>query len=374
MSHLVARTVPLAEGFRFLADLDTADPMAELVGSPEWCHAAVDTVGADALRAIVFHEAQSAPTDWVGIVVLERRRAGWRSGSPGFPMWQWPMAEFGYGFRPRFQLNKLPLSHSDWWVPLRVHVGRTRLELLRCDSNFGTASELLDPFTHRTLQPLSGPAVWAGATGGSFDEWRKRLQTRHVRSFDYYSRRIRRENGQWRSFSTIEQTPDDVEEALKRVFRLHALRVRAKGQRSAYLTRRGRRFLIALSRHGHSKLQLRLTELWIDSGAVAGALSFIKNGRFTCFMPGWHPNFSHLDLGRQVIYAQITNEWEASNRIDVIDLLGGDLPYKAEFGLSPHSTLNWIAARSSFAARREHAVTYLRTHRRRTSPSPPLKN
>ena len=94
-------------------------------------------------------------------------------------------------------------------------------------------------------------------------------------------------------------------------------------------------------------------------------LAFVHAGHYRCFMPGWDPTERKFDLGRQMIYHQILNEFE--RELTTIDLLGGDLAYKREFGLTSVPTTNLVTRPTRGAATRKKLVDgALRMYRRIT--------
>lgn len=99
---------------------------------------------------------------------------------------------------------------------------------------------------------------------------------------------------------------------------------------------------------------LRISVLRVDHDPAAACLSFIHKGRYKAFMSGWNRCYHKLDLGRQVIWHQILTGHEGEMR--EIDLLGGDLNYKREFGLTARATRDVTVTPNSSAFARQRFV------------------
>ena len=136
-------------------------------------------------------------------------------------------------------------------------------------------------------------------------------------------------------------------------FALHRSRMLAKGRHEAVLGARAEQFLRELAR-ATADASLRLSLLRRQDRFAAACLSFVHHGRYQAHVSGWDQAHARFDLGRQVIYHQILAELPRGLR--QIDLLGGDLDYKREFGLERTPTADVIARPSAAAATRERLV------------------
>jgi CelD/BcsL family acetyltransferase involved in cellulose biosynthesis len=348
VTDLDATTVGLESALELLGEFERARPHPEFAGSSAWCRATADVRGEEALVPIVMSKAGGDP---VGVLLLQRVAAGWRSGSPGQSCLRWPFQEFGYHFTPAWR--SADDADPRWIDALVIAHPSDHVELLRC-----APTARVEP-THSRMRVVDGPTTWRLSVDGDFERWRGGLRGEHRRDLGYYSRRIAKAGGAWDDLNP----DDDPAAALGDCFDLHARRVAAKGQSSAYLEPAARRFLVRLTELHRSST--RVTRLTIDGQVVAANLSFVHNGHYQCFMPGWEPRFHKLDLGRQVIYHQIEREFAAAAGLASIDLLGGDLAYKREFGLTPHPTLDIVSRPSTGASVREElAQSAIRVYRR----------
>lgn len=342
MSTLTARVAPLDT---VLARLSAWRPSpATLAGSPAWCAAAGKAYGAESLVAVVFERDGAL----AGVTVLQRASAGWRSGSPGQSCLQWPAQAFGYRFAPCLAppAHPVPPAPPTAWIDALIAAfPGARLQLSRIDAT-ATATATAPAGMARAFP---GPATWCAPISGGLDGWYASLKGEHRRDLGYYRRRIAKAGGVWHEPTTAAER----HAALETTFTLHAARVGDKGQQSAFATPGGRRFCHALL--DAAAADARLTLLEIDGVCIAGCLAFVVDGGYECYLPGWDPRHRHLDLGRQVIHAQLLAEFGRGS-LRRIDLLGGDLAYKREFGLSPLPTIDVVVPPSRAALVREGLV------------------
>lgn len=325
-------------------------PTGHLSQSIRWIEAAHNVAGAGALRPVLFRDPDGRV---LGAAVFEQARLGWRSGSPGRAVLRWPLQEYGAHFAPIFR--RPGLDQADWLVALTQLYPDLQLELRR------SAAILLPEDFPADLRATPGPGVWTTATPRGLAAWQRSLTGEHRRDLGYYRRRIDRAAGLWRDLDPDQDPGPALEECLA----LHARRVAHKGQRSAYLTPRGQRTLQALCRN--FRAELRLSFLDLCGAPVAASLAFLHGGRYSCLLTGWDPRHRKLDLGRQVIHHQLLAAFRAD--LQHIDLGGGDLSYKQEFGLQRLPSLDFTRAPSRGAALREGLVRgALRVYRRIRQP------
>ncbi|MEM7201537.1 MAG: GNAT family N-acetyltransferase [Planctomycetota bacterium] len=336
--RLTARPVHGDEATSLVARFEHADPTADLSTSTAWNVAAGAVRGESAVQRFALIDGDR---QIVGLVALERRVAGWRSGSPGAALWTWPMAELGYEFRPRWRPECAAIVREHWQEAVADALAGERLELPR------TAAAAC-PAEPSGLAATPGPAVWTAPAAASADAWLHSLQSRHRRDLGYYRRRIDRGGGVWRQFET--EPTADLDAALAISFQLHGERIATKGQRSAYLQPPHRAFLQRLA-HELRETALRLTILSIDGAPAGSCLSFCYAGRYQAYMPGWSPAHHKLDLGRQIIAHQIQHDLDSG--IHEISLLGGDLAYKRELGLEARATQDLVRVPSRPAELRQ---------------------
>ncbi len=343
-SSLVADLAADRERWALHGRLEDADPDADLAGSFAWCRASVRAVGEERIVHVALHDSGGAS---VGLVVLEHGKTGWRSGSPGRACLRWPFQELGYGFGPRWEPGVAPEVRAGWLTALRSRFPDVHFELERCSAEaFGPRSA----DSHGSTRMAEGDATWTRAVEGSVDEYLASLKGKHRRDLAKYRRDIAAAGGEWIECSGA---PVELARAFEACFELHRRRLSEKHTQSAYFSERGRRFLLALAREMGPE-GLRLTLLRCGGRDVAGCLSYVFRHRYKAFLSGWDRSHARLDLGRQVIYHQILGEFERGVR--EIDLLGGDLDYKREFGLVRRPTLDVIGRPNPSAQRREALV------------------
>ncbi len=334
MLELRAEPLELDQALQWLRDHDDAPT---LCSSTFWYRAAARARGPQHLIAVAIR--QGATT--VAVTVLAEDTADWRTGSPGQARLRWPFQELGYNFAPVFAPG-FDASELDWLAALRELFPSSRLELRRCDE--AACSGLHTDTAERS----PGPPTFALDVDGELDNWKGSLRSSHRRDFDYYRRRIGKLGGR---FTDLTET-DNLCSFLDPCFELHASRVADKGQTSLYLREDNRTFLRQLA--SVARTSARVSLLHIGDEIVGGCLAFVYRGHYSCFMPGWDPRRRSLDLGRQLIYQQILGEFERG--LACIDLLGGDLAYKREFGLRPRSTTDLVMVPGHGARLRENLV------------------
>ena len=334
---LVARRVPAEVGHALAERFEAGDPGADLAGSVAWNRAAARALGEERSVGVAV-ELPGAEAG--GHAALAVTRAGWRSGSPGQPCLAWPMHELGFGFAPRLAR---PLGTERWLEALQAAFPSHRLELTRCRP--GLVADA--PAGWRRQE---GVGTWVRAWDqGVADgpEYLASLQGKHRRDLGKARREIEAAGGQWVDHEQADPA------ALDACFALHRARLLGKGARSAYFAATGERFLRELARQ-MSGCGLRLTLLRRGDRLLAACLSFVFARRYKAFVSGWIPAEAKLDLGRQVIFHQVLGEIERGVR--EIDLLGGDLAYKREFGLAKRATLDLVRVPGVVAAARERIV------------------
>lgn len=349
---LRATLVTSGEGLDLAARAEQADPAADFAGALPWLQAAGQVLGAEALVHVALHDAATGRL--AGCVALQRTRADWRSGSPGRTTLVWPMADVGFGFRPRWFGEPAPTA----WLPaLRALFRDERIELRRCDAA-SVPDELPAAF-----ERSEGIGTWVLRDPGTTETWLASLQGKHRRDLAKYRRDIQKAGGEWLDSTSAEPTLLDA------CFQLHRSRLHDKGKRSAYFAAPVEGFLRALAQRTAGD-GLRLSLLRRDDRFAAACLSFVHRGRYKAFVSGWDRAHARFDLGRQVLYHQVLAELPRG--LAEIDFLGGDLDYKREFGLRKVSTVDVIGHGSGLAKLRarvvEGALQAYRSTRARLQP------
>lgn len=348
--------VPLPVTARLLYPADALElaqrtPTGEepFAGSAPWLRAATAHFEPERLLHVGFE----LDGELVGHLTLLRTRANWRCGSPGQPTLTWPGGSIGYHFVPRWLR---PVGTLDWLSPLRRLFPRHRLELLRCHAR---AIPVAAP---PGIELREGTATWIRHDPGDLIAWLGSLRGKHRRDLGKYRRDIATAGGEW---IDVDQPVPELFEAC---FRLHRTRLSAKGCARGAVDAADERFYHALA-EAMAGTGLRLSLLRLDGAFAAACLSFVHQQHYLACVSGWDPRHRHLDLGRQVIHHQLLNELPHGLRC--IDLLGGDLAYKREFGLSPVPTIDVIghpnrgaALRARVADRAIHTLRSLRTRLR----------
>ncbi|MCB9871778.1 MAG: GNAT family N-acetyltransferase [Planctomycetes bacterium] len=313
--------------------LETALQRAELwdagraTSTAAWARAAV--AAGEVLLGVEFLAADRP----IGATVLARDTATWHSGSPGQPRLRWPAMALGYRFAPA----TAPECTLHRWVDaLSAHFPDHRIELQRCDPDVvGDIGE--------RARTAAGVSTWRSARVPDFATWLANLRGTHRRDLGYYRRRLLRAGAQFRSAPA---------EALDTCLALHRLRVADKGQQSGYLTGTAPQFLRTLARHAGPAL--RLTELCLDGDVVAACFALVHRDEYQCFLPAWNPAFRRFDLVRQLVYEQLREQLSAGPC--TVDLLGGDLAYKRELGLTATPTVDVVVPPSRAARWREDVM------------------
>ena len=321
---LQAVPLPFDAGMSLAAACEAADPAADFAGSLPWLQAAARTLGTDRIVHVGLRTGASGP--FLGHLALQRTRAAWRSGVPGRATLCWPMAEIGFGFRPRW---REPTAGGDWLAALHAAWPDHRIELRRT-----AADALVGSATPAAFTVGAGIGTWALRQPLTEPTWLAGLRGKHRRDLHKYRRDIDACGGTW-----LDSTAADPD-LLAACFQLHRSRLGVKGARSAYFAATVEQFLreLAAATAGEG---LRLSLLRRDGRFVAACLSFVHRRRYKAFVSGWDRASSRLDLGRQVLFHQILSELRVG--LDEIDLLGGDLAYKAEFGLHKQPTVDLVA-------------------------------
>ncbi|MBI5850599.1 MAG: GNAT family N-acetyltransferase [Planctomycetes bacterium] len=338
---LVAEIAPAAVAWSIAERLDAVDDTADFAGSTAWCRAASDVLGDANTAHVVFRDGSGTAVGWT---MLERGAAGWRSGAPGASCVSWPFAAIGYRFRPRFLVELAPALRATWIQALRSSFRGRRLELVRLDPE-----EAAVEVEHAHLDRADGPATWATKVSGDADGWYATLDGKHRRDLKKYRRDIAAFGGEW--CDTLDGAP--LGESLDVLFALHRRRIAHKGATSACGTPRSERFLRRLAER-EAAAGTRVVVVRHGGEPMGACLSFAHRRRLKVTVSGWDQGFSRYDLGRQVIHHQILREFERG--LVEIDLLGGDLPYKREFGLERRPTVDLVVRPSAFAALREDLV------------------
>lgn len=321
--------------------LEADDHGARFAGSFVWCRTAADVLGDDATQHLLFRDGNGEVVGWT---MLERATAGWRSGSPRVACLTWPFAAIGYRFRPRFAPGLGAETRADWLAALQAACAGVRLELTRLDLHDASGA-IPGAFVERT----HGPSTWASGVPDDAEAWYGTLEGKHRRDLKKYRRDIANAGARW--CDTLDGAP--LEDALDACFALHRRRIAHKGATSACGEPRNERFLRALARHEAARAT-RVVVLRMDGEPMGACLSFAHHRRLEVTVSGWDQRFARYDLGRQVIHHQILREF--ARGLDEIDLLGGDLPYKREFGLRAQGTCDVVVRPTAFAAWREDVV------------------
>lgn len=320
-----ARIVTNDAGWRLAAAAEAVD-RGPFAASLAWNRAAAQTLGDDRLVHVTLHDKKDAP---VGLLALQTARANWRTGAPGLPQLGWPMAEIGYGYRPRW-LDGVP--RTGWRTALAAAFPDRRIELRRCAAD---RTELGEAVEHGGgFVTTDGVATFVRERPGTVDEWLASLQGRHRRELAKYRRNIEKCGAEWLD------TDQADDERLAACLRLHEARLVAKGHAEARPTATTSSFFRALARET-AGAGLRLTLLRRDDRFVASCLSFVHERRLQAFLSGWDRAHANLDLGRQVFYHQLLAELPRG--LDEIDALGGEFSYKRELGLAPRATFDHVA-------------------------------
>lgn len=345
---LAARLLYPADALELAERTPTNDE--SFAGSATWLRAAATHYGPDRL----LHVGLERDGDLIGQLSLLRTRAGWRCGSPGHPTLTWPGATVGYHFGPRWLQ---PVDAVDWLSPLRRLFPRHRLELVRC------RADALPALPPPGVELRPGTATWLRRDPGDLPAWLGSLRGKHRRDLAKYRRDIAALGGEWIDADRPEPA------LLATAFRLHRARLVAKGCAAGAVDADGERFYCALA-HAAAGTGLRLSLLRLCGTFVAACLSFVHRGHYLACVSGWDPGHRRLDLGRQAIHHQLLQELPRGLRC--IDLLGGDLAYKREFGLGPEPTVDVIAHPNRGAALRarvaDRAIDTLRSLRARLRP------
>lgn len=343
VGSLHAEELPAVAAWEFAGRFDALDRTSSFACSSAWNRAAAATLGEDRLVHVLLRDdAHSA----VGLLCLERSASNWRSGSPGRPCLRWPLAELGYHFAPRWD-PEFPEARRSYWLRAVCDVfPRTRIELQRTSTSARPAAgDLASP-----AQMTEGAGTWSLAPVHDRESYLAGLNGKHRRDLAKYRRDIASAGGEWVECGS---GSDELAPLLDACFALHERRLSEKSASSAYLPSQNRAFIAALVT-GTRENALRLSLLRCDGRLVAGCLSFAHHGRYWAFMSGWDRSHARLDLGRQVIYHQILREFERG--LSEIDLLGGDLDYKREFGLAKRPTIDIVVHPDRRAARRERLI------------------
>jgi CelD/BcsL family acetyltransferase involved in cellulose biosynthesis len=333
---LRATLVTHGDGMELAALAETADPTADFAGSLPWLRAAGQALGVDAIVHVALHDAVGGAL--CGHIALQRTRADWRTGSPGRATLVWPMADVGFGFRPRWFGEPRPMA----WLPaLRALFREERIELRRCDPICAPDE------TPATFERSDGIGTWVLPQPGVTEAWLASLQGKHRRDLAKYRRDIQKAGGEWIDTTSADATLLDA------CFQLHRARLQDKGKRSAYFAAPVEQFLRALA-SATAGAGLRLSLLRREGRFAAACLSFVHRGRYKAFVSGWDRAHARLDLGRQVLYHQLLAELPAG--LAEIDFLGGDLDYKREFGLRKAATVDLVGHGNGLAKLRARVV------------------
>lgn len=316
-----ARIVPSADGWRLAEATEAVDP-GPFAASLAWHRATAQALGDDRLVHVTLHDVKDAP---VGLVTLQHGRASWRTGSPGLSQLGWPMAELGYGYRPRW-LDGTP--RSGWRAALAELFPDRRIELHR------SAADASDEPATGGFTTTPGPATFVREHPGGLDDWLASLAGGHRRELAKYRRNIAKAGAEWLDTDVADDALFDA------CLRLHEARLVAKGMAAARPSATTRTFFRALARETSAR-GLRLTLLRAGDRYVASCLSFVHARRLQAFLSGWDRTHANLDLGRQVFYHQLLNELPRG--LDEIDALAGDFAYKRELGLAPRPTFDHTA-------------------------------
>ena len=339
--RLSAETCAPERAWKHALRLEERDHSARLAGSFAWCRTAADLLGDDATQHLLFRDGTGEVVGWT---MLARATAGWRSGSPRVACLTWPFAAIGYRFRPRFASDLDAAVRGDWLAALHTACRGVRLELTRLDPQ-DAGGAIPGAFVERT----SGPSTWSIDVSGDAEAWYGTLEGKHRRDLKKYRRDIARVGARW--CDTLDGA--SLEDSLDACFALHRRRIAHKGATSACGEPRNERFLRALARHEAARAT-RVVVLRMDGEPAGACLSFAHHRRLEVTVSGWDQRFARYDLGRQVIHHQILREFERG--LGEIDLLGGDLPYKREFGLRARETRDVVVRPTAFAAWREDVV------------------
>lgn len=337
---LQAKRVDACLGWQLAESFEDLDRTSDFACSLGWSRTASQTLGEDSFVHVAFENDEGLT---VGYALLEIGNSRWRTGSPGLRCLSWPFAEIGYYFRPRWRSDQEDLP---WLQALQERFPGWRLELSRSHLHCAPRSAPQNPLN--SIRESVG--TWTADVPATIDQYYATLRGKHRRDLRKYRRDIAAAGYRWIT-SGCDVVP--LSRLLSESFDLHRERLSAKGVGSAYLRETNRQFLENLCRYFRDD-GLRLTTLYDGERPIASCLSFVYRQRLECVMSGWDREYRRFDLGRQVIHDQILREFERG--LQRIDLLGGDLPYKREFGLARRPTLQIVAHPSRGAKIRQRMV------------------
>jgi CelD/BcsL family acetyltransferase involved in cellulose biosynthesis len=126
----------------------------------------------------------------------------------------------------------------------------------------------------------------------------------------------------------VARSPDDVDDALAEVFRLHRLRWQGPSDGSGFATPTGMAFHRAALGALAARKVVRLVTMRSGGRAIAFALGFTVAGRYYGYRTAFDPAFARYGPGLMVVHE--ANAGVADEGVTRIEMLGGADAYKLE--------------------------------------------
>lgn len=207
-------------------------------------------------------------------------------------------------------------------------------------------------------------------TSTDWDGYKQSLGRSMRRNVEYYPRRLSKQHV---CEFELANTPDQVDESLGALVRLHQSRWNSRGEAGAFKCKSLEPFL---RQTAHAGLAAGHTKLWtmrIDGQIEAVLIGFLDDGVLHYFQKGFNPAFSKHELGNVMVSSCIRACCE-DPAIRAFDFMGGGAPYKQLWGRHTNESLLIEVQRSNqrvalFEAQnklQERAVNFLR----KVTPTP----
>lgn len=159
---------------------------------------------------------------------------------------------------------------------------------------------------------------------GSWEQFLQRLSGHHRHE-------IRRKMGKAQrdleaQFRVVEPG-DGWSQAMENFFRLHRL---SQPQKAAFMDERREAFFGEVAELFQKEAMVRLSELRIQEGPIASALSFVHGRTWALYNSGFDPRYRHYSPG--IVHVAHTIQRAIAEGLSVYDFLRGREIYKYDFG------------------------------------------